>query len=111
SGAYTFSRTLDDTTSYSVGGIKVQNPFNRRAEKGLSDIHRAQKFSSSAIYNLPALKNLNPAARYVFGDWELSTIVTAGTGTPFTVVSGRNQSLDGLGADRPDLVGDPLAVT
>src|SRR2546426_9717882 len=25
----------------------------------------------------------------------LSTIVTAGTGTPFTVVSGRNQSLDG----------------
>ena len=33
--------------------------------------------------------------------------MTAETGSPFTVVSGRDNSLTAVGFDRPDLIGDP----
>jgi hypothetical protein len=40
----------------------------------------------------------------------VASIYTVGTNTPFNVVTGINNKLDGDNTDRPDLVGNPLAV-
>jgi hypothetical protein len=41
------------------------------------------------------------------GDWQLSTIFTASTGSYGSVTVGKNLSLTGINSDRPNLVGDP----
>jgi hypothetical protein len=43
----------------------------------------------------------------LLGDWQLSPIVSVRTGFPFGPAAGRDNSRSGVGADRPNLVGDP----
>jgi len=43
--------------------------------------------------------------------WQLAPIVTATTGVPFTVTTGTDASLTGVGNDRPTLIGNPRART
>ena len=47
----------------------------------------------------------------IFGGWELSGFVTLQSGQPFTIMSGRDNSLTAVGADRPDVIGDPKLPT
>lgn len=39
-------------------------------------------------------------------NWQLNTIVTAQSGRPFSVMSGTNRSVNGMGMDTADVVGD-----
>ena len=49
----------------------------------------------------------HPFARAILGGWESSGIVTLRNGFPYTVGSGTDRSLSGIGADRADIIGDP----
>jgi hypothetical protein len=46
--------------------------------------------------------------KYVARGWETNGIVVMQSGNPITVVSGRDNSFSGVGADRADLIGDPF---
>src|SRR5205807_10195050 len=46
-------------------------------------------------------------ARQVLGGWEVNGICTIEAGNYFNVVSGRDNSGNGINLDRPDLVGNP----
>jgi Carboxypeptidase regulatory-like domain len=117
--SYTFSKSLDDTSSV-LGGLPSnagvilqtlpQNPFNPEADKGPSTFDITHVFSLSLIQSLPLdrVDFLKPLGRYVTGGWQFLNITSLTTGPPFTVYSGIQQTGAGAGGtDRPDLVSMP----
>jgi hypothetical protein len=51
------------------------------------------------VWDLPG-QNLDRIARWVLGGWQFSGVMQYQTGCPFTVTSGTDNSLDGIGNDR-----------
>jgi hypothetical protein len=108
--AYTYAHSIDTFSTIGVQCACFQNPLDPRADRGSSDFDQRHVFALSAVYALPdTFKSLNSRAmRLVLGGWEVSGIVSAQTGVPFTVFTGTDASLTGAGADRPDLIGNPF---
>ena len=111
--AYTYSKSIDSASDFFGSGangttIFPQNNYDTAAEKGLSDFDIRHRFVFNYIYSIPSLKNLWQAIpERVGGGWQISGIVTAQTGQPFSVLTGANQSSTGLGDDRANVSGDP----
>ncbi len=115
---YTWGKSLDDVSGViggtgSTGAVTVlspQNPFDNHAEKGPSNFDVAQAFTVSAAQDLH-LQDLGflPAGSHVLtAGWELLSISTITSGSPFTIYSGIQQTGAGtVGADRPDQIGKP----
>ncbi len=101
---YVYSKSIDNGSS-DVYGI-WQNPLDLAAEKGISDFDLPQSFVGSFLWALPAPPQR--AARLFLGGWQGNGIVTLQSGIPFTLVTGKDQSLTGVGTQRPNLVGNPF---
>ena len=82
-----------------VTSINIQNPFNWRMTRGVSDYDRTHLFSGSYVWSLPNPKTVAGAcwAAALIGGWQWSGIVTAGTGTPFGINS-TNDAMAGAGS-------------
>ena len=122
--SYTFSKSLDDTSAVLGGFVSSssgtvlqtspQNPFDPRAEKAPSTFDATHSFSFNAVQDLavgrvPLLRLLGK--RFTSG-WSLLGVGSLATGSPFTVLSGIQQTGVGSnGADRPDQVGTPVLST
>jgi hypothetical protein len=102
--SYTWSRFIDIASGDGDGG---SNPFDLSADKGTSDLDIPHVFVASFVYDLPKLQTAHPAIRQIVGGWQTTGIVLLRSGTPFSVVSGRDNSQSGVNLDRADLVGDP----
>ena len=89
--------------SSEIGG-GYQNPNNRRAERGNCVVDVRRIFNGSFVALTPRFAN--PWTRRLFGDWETSAIVTKRSGFWFNTGTGRDNSLTGINADRPDLITD-----
>ncbi len=101
--SYTWSKMIDLGSS---DGSNPQNPFNIRAERGLSDLDIPHRFVGSFIYRLPQLAAAGRVLRQAIGGWEINGIVTLWSASPFNVASGRDNSGNAVNQDRPDVVGD-----
>jgi len=100
--SYTWSKSLD-YNSLSSQGIVVQNSYNLRGDRGLSDFDARNRFVARAIYDLPFSGN-----RFVEG-WQLAIIVQAQSGNPVNIVSS-NSTVTGIpNTLRPDVRG-PIAI-
>jgi len=107
SSSYTWANAIDDRTYNAYAQLSqqtYQNPLDRRAERGRNDDDIRHRWATSLLYELPILRGSQWYARSL-GGWELGAIVIASTGSPFTVVTGRDNSLSGVNNDRPDVVG------
>jgi hypothetical protein len=117
--SYTYSKSLDDTSSV-LGGLLgatgvvlqtlPQNPWNPDAEKGPSTFDVTHVFTASVIQILPLdrVSFLRPLGRPLTRGWQFLNITTFMSGPPFSVYSGIQQTGVGAGgADRPDLVEQP----
>ncbi|HEX4037328.1 MAG TPA: carboxypeptidase regulatory-like domain-containing protein [Acidobacteriaceae bacterium] len=115
---YTWGKSLDDVSGVaggtgSAGAVFVlspQNPFDTHAEKGPSNFDVADAFTVSAAQDLPLqdLGFLTARSHVLTQGWELLSISTITSGSPFTVYSGIQQTGVGtIGADRPDFIGKP----
>jgi outer membrane receptor protein involved in Fe transport len=102
--SYTWSKMIDDSSG---DGGSSTDPFNFRNQRALSNLDIPHRFVGSFLYELPRLETSGAFLKYVVGGWEANGIVVLQSGTPFTVVSGRDNSFSGVGADRADLIGDP----
>jgi hypothetical protein len=122
--SYTFSKSLDDTSSVLGGFIAgasgasaqawPQDPFNTSADKGPSTFDVQQAFSASVIQDLhiDRLAFLHSITRKATAGWQLLSISTITTGLAFTVYSGVQQTGVGSnGVDRPDQIGTPVLST
>src|SRR5712691_569656 len=69
----------------------------------LDQDHR-HRFTTSWVMDLPG-QSLSGPLRWALGGWQWSGVMQYQTGRPFTVTSGTDNSLDGIGNDRAKLTG------
>src|SRR2546426_5552237 len=100
--SYTFSKSIDNN-SLNSQGTTVQDSFNIRNDRGLSDFDARHRFVINTLYELPFRGN-----RWIEG-WQLSTITQAQSGNPLYVATSVSNftgtTLNGIATLRPDLVG------
>ena len=99
--SYTFSKSID-YNSRNVQGVAVQDSYNLRGDRGLSDYDARHRFVFSGIYDLPLHGN-----RLKDG-WEFAPIITLQTGNPISFIS-TNTALTGIQSVRPSVSG-PVQV-
>jgi len=119
--SYTYSKAIDDVSSFNISGsgsIQVagendlaQNPFNLAAERGPSLFDARHRLVFSYEWDLPFWQHQQNWYEHVLGGWQLNGIVTAMSGTPFTVFDSNDVSqqggapeITGFSANRPNLV-------
>lgn len=106
--SYTFSKNLDHSEQVnSANSPTVNNPYNPLSNRGRADADRPHAFVASYVWEMPRLQNSNAIARHLFGGWQNNGIISLYSGLPFSVISGIDNSLSGVGSDRADLVGNP----
>lgn len=122
--SYWFSKTLDYLSAMNLGGAAArplagendiaQNPFDLRAEHGRSLFDARHRFVLSGSWMVPSANGLRGAAKALFAGWQLNTIASLHSGTPFTVFDTTNVSLQashppvsGYSGSRPDAIRDP----
>jgi hypothetical protein len=106
--SYTFGKASDyQSNVVAHGQSSFTNPFDRSYDYAAADFDRRHRFVGSFLWQLPLLNNSSTPVRLVGGGWQLNGIVTLESGTPFSVFAGQDRSLDGVGGDRPNLIGTP----
>jgi hypothetical protein len=122
--SYWYSKSLDDISTLNVAGSAptlvagendlAQNPFDLAAEHGPSLFDATHRFVFSGSYALPQWKTAPAAGAFLLNGWQLNTITSLATGTPFTVYDSADVSLQGSAPEisgfyssRPDLVSNP----
>ncbi len=101
--SYTWSKSLDDNSLSEVGAA-VENAYNLRADRGLSDFDARQRFVTSVLYTLPFT-----GKRFVAG-WKIGMVLTAQSGSPVNIVT-TNSTVTGIaGTLRPDATGPSKVI-
>ncbi len=93
--AYTWGKSLDEggggNSSTGDPRINIQDPRQVRANYGFSNFDYRHRFTLSTIAELPFghgrkfMRNANSFAEAVAGGWQMTSIVTAQSGAPFSV--------------------------
>jgi Carboxypeptidase regulatory-like domain len=107
SSTYTLSKVEGDFAGERQGGGELIPYFLYQDPAlmwGPLDQDHRHRFTTSWVMDLPG-QNLTGAARWALGGWQWSGVMQYQTGRPFTVVSGTDNSLDGIGNDRAKLTG------
>ncbi|MGA3027447.1 MAG: carboxypeptidase regulatory-like domain-containing protein [Bryobacteraceae bacterium] len=122
--SYWYSKSLDDISTLNVAGSAptlvagendlAQNPFDLAAEHGPSLFDATHRFVFSGSWALPSWRDAPRGAALLTNGWQLNTISSLSTGTPFTVYDSANVSLQGSAPEitgfyssRPDLISNP----
>jgi TonB dependent receptor len=103
--SYTYSKSIDDSSTFNLSGSAskplagendlAQNPFDVNAERGRSLFDSRHRFVLSYQWSLPWWRQPKGWFQHVLGNWQVNGIVTAMTGTPFTVFDGNDFSVQG----------------
>jgi hypothetical protein len=97
----TWSKCYDDNSTNRGGAgtgdyPQLQNPLNIRDSWGLCDHDVRLNFNVSGVYAFPTIPNVS---KLLGKGWEISTIYTALSGRPFTVIAGGGSDPSGQGLD------------
>ena len=87
--------------------IPFWSTSRRDMDRGISDFNHAHRVVVSYDWPLPKLSHMNRFTQGALGGWELTGLLSAQTGFPFTVIAGQDQSQTALGQDRAVVTGDP----
>jgi hypothetical protein len=104
---YTWSKSIDSESNNAQFTLANPNPFNDRFNRAVSDFDVPHNFRITGTYDLPRLENRSRWLRAIVGGWSLNEILDWRSGTPFSLVSGRDNSFTGIGLDRADITGNP----
>jgi hypothetical protein len=101
--AYTWSHALDSLSStfsdtdsncnftnngcFDTGYL---NPYAPMLDKGGADFDIRHRVSISGIWQVPAFRNGSGLKHQLLGGWELAPILTARTGSPYSIFDGLN---------------------
>jgi hypothetical protein len=108
-GNYTYSKSLDDVpynqtnTNASTSNnspLPSTSPFRHAFDYGPSDYDRRHIGVLSYVYDFPTLTGHSFLLHAVAGGWQVTGIVRAISGIPFTVLAGSDRSQTGLNTDR-----------
>ena len=103
---YTYSHCLS-TANFSgdLTGPGYQNVNDRQANYGNCNFDLRQNLNGSFLVHSPRFAGL--WTNRLLGGWELAPLFMVHSGTPFTPVTGVDNSLTAVGLDRPNIVGNP----
>lgn len=89
-GSWTWSKSLDDqsngTDNVTGSGQYPQDPLHPALDRGLSSFDRSQGLVANAVWEIPFRRNAWRPLRAIAAGWQLSGILTAETGPPFSVL-------------------------
>ncbi|HVW76516.1 MAG TPA: carboxypeptidase regulatory-like domain-containing protein [Alloacidobacterium sp.] len=102
-----WSKAIDNSSSATEGNTGPPNPFNLQSGRGPADFDQAIRYNLSINYVTPHV-DVTGFKSALLNHWQLNGIASLQTGSPFTVVSGTDRSLSGIGNDYADIVGNPL---
>ncbi len=120
--SFTWSKSIDNTSMViggtgSTGAVTSgfsQNPYDTHGEKGASsfDVTRGFGLSVAQDLHLDSVGFLKPLSKKITYGWEMLSISSISSGSPFTVYSGIQQTGYGSnGVDRPDQIAKPKLST
>ncbi len=101
--AYTWSKLMTNTgvTNADGPGLSVNNAYTDSTQPNLDRARggndRTHAFNASVVLALPKLEDKSPAVKNILGDWQITSIIQAGTGYPITVYQGAIPGLNGAG--------------
>ncbi len=110
---YSLGKAMEDadmgqtTVRGSGATAPAQNSTRLDLERGRTDSDRRHNFVTSLIWKPSAFDGGGGVVRSLLNDWTVSAIVTLRSGAPVNISTGRDNNLDGVNNDRPNLVGDP----
>ena len=112
--SYTWSHNFSDYVDNLTGGSTPASAYNYSLERSNSPFDVTHRFVGNAVWNLPfgkggVLLNNDSLSSRLIGGWQLNTIVTLQTGTPFTVTAPDVSQTGGSHQSRASCIGDPYA--
>lgn len=103
---YTWSKSIDDNSYSSIEGNSAgPAPNDLKLNRAVSDFNVPNQFVLSGMLKHPAFTNANAFVRTAFGGWQSNLIFSAVSGTPFSVTSGVDNALTGVGGQWADYAG------
>ena len=106
--AYTFSKSMDQSSSSVTDTAAIPNPFDLKNEWALSDFYAKHIASIAGVWTLPRLLRHSFLIREGAGGWNFSARFTAHSGLPLNVVTGADNALSGTPKQRPNVIGNPV---
>jgi hypothetical protein len=115
---FTWSKAMSDASGFNAGGgngtgNRIQDIFNKQADKGLADLDHRYRFTTAAV-ELPIGKGkavgggMPGWADKIAGGWALDGILSLQSGYPITIRRAGNPGSIGTdGALRPDIICNP----
>ena len=98
---YTWSHCISDLpTSELSGPICTESAEPPRGSRQLQPGGRTPDFNLSGVFQAPHFAS--KPLQWVAGDWQLSPIFSAHSGQFFTVTTGVDNALTGIGGQRPN---------
>lgn len=112
--SYTLAKNIDEASAITSGSqpnsnAQTMDPDDISRDRGRSDFDVRHTFVFNLTYDLPLGSgrglDLSGAADKLLGGWQVSTIITAASGPPFTAQTGFNRARNrqDRAADRPNL--------
>lgn len=102
---YTWAHSIDFTSLHRAS--QPQDSGRPDLERGSSDLDIRHRFTLALTYDLPEIKTF----WHLLGGWQMNSIITLQTGTPFSGVDFENDtSLTGEFSDRWNLIGNPDSI-
>jgi Carboxypeptidase regulatory-like domain/TonB dependent receptor len=107
---YTYSHCIADSQTTELSGPVYTDPSDPRFDRGncpYIDVHH--NFNLSGVLRAPHFSS--GVLKWVASDWQLAPIIGAHTGSYFTVTTGVDDALTGIGLQRPNQVlADPYCT-
>jgi hypothetical protein len=109
SASYTGGKSLDVISSAANAILRSAantptNPFNVGAYRSLTDFDLSHSFTGSFVWQIPSPKSGGGFSKYFLSGWGTTGIWIWQVGMPFSVYSGIDNSLSGVGLDYTDRV-------
>jgi hypothetical protein len=101
--SYTKGKLIDDTPERfsAQTGSSIIDPYDLRLSRSISDNDISQRFVANFVYQLPFGHGKqwlsHGFASYILGNWQVSGIFTAQTGTPIVIQPACSTQLPGIG--------------
>ena len=103
---YRWSKCLNEAEGAFFDADVYSSP-NPKFDRGPCGYNVPQQLRLSYSWRVPVFQSLGFVGRQVIGGWETNGIFNVRDGLPFSVRSGIDNSLSGIGLDRADITGDP----
>ena len=101
---FVWSKAMDNASGGTEGSAGPNNPFNLSAAYGPADFHQKFRTNVSVNYLQPEIHANNRFVHELINGYEANMIWQGQSGLPFTITSGTDRSLSGVGNDFADPV-------